>query len=139
MPRIKHYTQLVFFDTLAVICMIAAILTGWLPGPGGIPLFIIGLSLLAINHEWAQRYIDLLREYADKISDFIFTPRLRVFFDIVAPILFAIGITIIVNHTSMFILGAGIFFTFMGLLCFLGNRNRWARFKKAFKKPSTKK
>ena len=61
MARIRHYAQLIFFDTLAVICIIAAIATGWLPGPGGIPLVIVGLSLLAINHEWAQRYVDLLR------------------------------------------------------------------------------
>lgn len=131
MPRIKHYTQLIFFDTLAVICMIGAILTGWLPGPGGIPLFIVGLSLLAINHEWAERYIDMLRKYADKISDVIFTPERRVLFDLLNPVLLLIAVSLLYYRTALWMLSLGIFFLGMTLLCFFGNRNRWARFKKA--------
>ncbi len=131
MARIKHYIQLIIFDTLAVICIIGAIATGWLPGPGGIPLFIVGLSLLAINHEWAERYIDLLREYADKISDMIFIPRLRVFFDITAALLLAAGVLLIAFQNAIWMMSLGVFSIGMGLLTFFGNRNRWARFKKS--------
>ncbi|HTE57663.1 MAG TPA: hypothetical protein VK694_02880 [Verrucomicrobiae bacterium] len=129
MPRIKHYAQLVVFDTLAVLCMLAALLTGWLPGPGGIPLFLIGLSLLAINHDWAQRYIDLLREYADKISDVIFTPPRRVFFDTATVVLLIAGVLLLVRHSAIWMVSAGIFCIGFALLCFFGNRNRWARVK----------
>lgn len=132
MPRVKHYVQLVVFDTLAVIAMIVAILTGWLPGPGGIPLFFLGLSLLAINHEWAERYIHLLRKYADKISDLIFIPRLRVFFDALAPVLLTGGGVLIYFRNAIWMISLGIFLIGMGLLAFFGNRNRWARFKNSF-------
>jgi hypothetical protein len=50
--------------------MILAFLTGWLPGPGGIPLFLVGLGILSLNYEWAERLLKDFdrkrREYADK-------------------------------------------------------------------------
>jgi len=35
--------------------IIAAGLTGWLPGPGGIPLFLVGIAILASEFHWAKR------------------------------------------------------------------------------------
>jgi hypothetical protein len=40
--------------------VIAAGLTGWLPGPGGIPLFLIGVAILATEYSWAERFRDLI-------------------------------------------------------------------------------
>lgn len=134
MRRIKHYTQLIILDTLAVIAMIAALLTGWLPGPGGIPLFILGLSLLAINHEWAKKYIDLLREHMNKISDLIFIPKLRVPFDILTVILLAGGVFAIYNQSAWWMISLGVFLIAFGVLIFFGNRDRWARLKKSLSK-----
>jgi hypothetical protein len=131
--KVKHYAQLIVFDTLAVLFMIAALLTGWLPGPGGIPLFLVGLGLLAINHEWAQRYIDLLKDYADKMSDLIFTPRLRVFFDVIAPVLVGVGVFLLLQRDAFWMIPLGMFTVGIGLLAFFGNRNRWARLKNKFK------
>lgn len=113
--------------------MLGAIATGWLPGPGGIPLFIVGLSLLAINHEWAERYIDLLRQYADKVSDMIFIPRLRVFFDVSSALLLAVGILLLAFQNAVWMISLGVFSLGMSLLAFFGNRDRWARFKKFLK------
>ncbi len=31
--------------------------TGWLPGPGGIPLALVGLAVLASEFEWADRLL----------------------------------------------------------------------------------
>lgn len=134
MARVKHYLQLIIFDTLAVLCMIGALLTGWLPGPGGIPLFLAGLGLLAINHEWAERYIDLLREYADKLGDLIFRPRLRGFFDLLAPTLLIWGIYILLDLFPPWTKAMGIFLISMGVLVFFGNRDRWNRLKNKFRK-----
>jgi hypothetical protein len=134
MPRIKHYAQLIVFDSLAVFFMLLAIATGWLPGPGGIPLFIIGLSLLAVNHEWAKRYIDLLKEYADKISDLIFLPKLRVFFDVLTPVLLTTGVILLVRHSALWMISLGAVCLGFTFLCFFGNRNRWARFKRTLKR-----
>jgi hypothetical protein len=38
--------------------VIAAPFTGVLPGPGGIPIFLIGIAILATEFEWAQRVRD---------------------------------------------------------------------------------
>jgi hypothetical protein len=132
--KIQHYAQLIIIDTLALVFMVLALATGWLPGPGGIPLFIIGLSLLAVNHEWAERYIDMLKEYADKISDLIFVPRLRLFFDFIAPSLLGIGILSIIFQQGLWMISLGVFCIGMSLLTFFGNRNRWLRLKKYLKK-----
>lgn len=35
--------------------LILSLLTGWLPGPGGIPLFLIGMAVLASEFRWAHR------------------------------------------------------------------------------------
>ncbi len=46
--------------TVGLIFVLAAGATGWLPGPGGIPLFLIGIAILATEFEWAER----LRDFA---------------------------------------------------------------------------
>ncbi len=43
---------------IGVIFIIAAGLTGWLPGPGGIPLFLVGIAILATEFAWAKRLQD---------------------------------------------------------------------------------
>ena len=54
-------------DVLGILLIIAAGLFGWLPGPGGIPLLLAGLSLLATNHEWARKLLHSLKENGNKI------------------------------------------------------------------------
>lgn len=43
--------------------IIAAGLTGWLPGPGGVPLFLIGIAILATEFEKAERIRDWILKY----------------------------------------------------------------------------
>lgn len=43
---------------VGALFILASILTGWLPGPGGIPLLIIGIAILASEFEWAARLRD---------------------------------------------------------------------------------
>lgn len=38
--------------------ILAAALTGWLPGPGGIPLFLVGIAVLSTEFAWAKRVKD---------------------------------------------------------------------------------
>lgn len=46
---------------VGVALMVIAALTGWLPGPGGIPLFLIGLAVLASEFEWAHRLLQWVK------------------------------------------------------------------------------
>jgi hypothetical protein len=43
---------------VGMLFVIASVLTGWLPGPGGIPLFLIGIAILATEFAWALRLRD---------------------------------------------------------------------------------
>lgn len=40
------------------IFILAAAATGWLPGPGGIPLFLVGIAILATEFAWAENVRD---------------------------------------------------------------------------------
>lgn len=132
MKKIIRFWKIIVLDILGVVFMIAALLTGWLPGPGGIPLFIVGLSLLAINHEWAERYIDVLKEYADKLGDLVFIekPGVQRAYDIAAPLLIAGGLALVYYRNALWMLTAGVFLTFVGVTFFLGNRHRYREYKK---------
>jgi len=53
---------------LGGLLIIAAPLTGWLPGPGGIPLFIAGLAVLASEFEWAQRLLYKVKDWVKQFT-----------------------------------------------------------------------
>lgn len=40
---------------------------GWLPGPGGIPIFLAGLGILSLNYDWAE---NLLKDFEKKRVEF---------------------------------------------------------------------
>jgi len=42
---------------VGVALMVLAASIGWLPGPAGIPLFLLGLAILASEFEWAHRLL----------------------------------------------------------------------------------
>ena len=42
--------------------IILAALTGWLPGPGGIPLFLIGIAILSTEFKWAKKIKDMVMD-----------------------------------------------------------------------------
>lgn len=123
-------------DVLGVLLIIAAALTGWLPGPGGIPLLIIGLSLLATNHEWAERWLNKVKHGGDQIGNKLFngSPITTWAIDIAAVLLIA-GAVLIVNHfTANVARSAAISLAALSLVLLLGNRNRLTALKKRFKK-----
>ncbi len=138
MNRVVKFWKIIIFDSLGILFMVAALLTGWLPGPGGVPLFLIGLSLLAINHEWAKRYIDLLKKYANRLGDLVFVKnaKVRLIYDIVAPVLLALGVYLLVRHSALWMISIGVFLACIGATLLLGNRNRWQKLKNKFKQSS---
>lgn len=127
MKRFVKFWKVIVLDTLGILLMIAAVLTGWLPGPGGIPLFIVGLSLLAVHHKWAERYIDLLKKYADKLGDVVFikNPIVQWAYDALAPLAIIAGVLLLLRHSAVWMISLGIFAVFMGVTFLLGNRDRW--------------
>lgn len=67
-PR-KHAVYRIGVGIVGGILVIAAPLTGWLPGPGGIPLFIAGLVVLSSEFEWAQRLLYRVKGWVADFTD----------------------------------------------------------------------
>jgi hypothetical protein len=136
MHRLRRATEILILDTLGVLCIIAALLTGWLPGPGGIPLFLIGLGLLSLNHDWAKRYIELTKKYADRLWELAFINHrlIQLAYDIITPLLIGSGVWLLIRHSALWMISLGVFLVFLGLTCFLGNRQRFQRLKRSLKK-----
>lgn len=113
-------------DTLGVLLIIAAGLFGWLPGPGGIPLLLAGLGLLATNHEWARKLLLSLKENGNKVIEVVFRdhPLLVIAYDVLA-ITFLILAGVALGQASGNIMrGLAMALAFLGIGLFLGNRKR---------------
>lgn len=132
MKWFMKFWKVILLDTLGIIFIIAAPLTGWLPGPGGIPLLIIGLSLLAVNHTWAQRYVDMAKKYADKLGDLIFVknPVVQLLYDAIAIVLFAVSIYLFYLHSAVWMISAAFIAMIVSAALFFGNRQRFQRLKR---------
>jgi hypothetical protein len=72
--------------------------TGILPGPGGIPIFILGMAILASEFDWADRLKDfILRAIPHWVRRYWhLTPRWLYFFDLVGFALIIIGIELLI-------------------------------------------
>lgn len=134
MNKLRRSARMILFDTLGVLLIIASPFTGVLPGPGGIPVFLIGLSLIAVHHEWAQRYIDMVKSYADRLGDVIFQPRFYLLFDILSPPMVVAGIFVLTRPDAPgWMMPIGVATISLALIVFFGNRQRWQRLKRAVK------
>ncbi len=126
MNRIKRYGKIVAFDTLAVLCFIGVILFGWLPGPGGIPLFLAGLALLAVNHDWAERWLETARHKGKSFKNILFPdkPWVRHAYDAASVMLSAGATYLFFTTNNRLFAGASIAIVCFSVLVFLINRNR---------------
>lgn len=131
----KKYGKIFIFDTLALLCFIGVVLFGWLPGPGGVPLFLLGLSLLAVNHDWAERWLETAKHKGKSLKQTLFpnTRWIRRAYDIVAiTITLGSGYIIITNKNRLLDGAATIALTF-SLFLFLLNRDRLGKISDIFK------
>lgn len=140
MHRLKRYGKIILFDTLAVICFIGVILFGWIPGPGGIPLFLLGLGLLAVNHDWAERWLETAKHHGVSFKQWLFpnTPWVRLAYDLGALLLMSLGVVLIYLYENRLIEGAAVIMICFSLFVFLVNRDRFDSFANLFKKKHKK-
>lgn len=52
---------------LGMAMVIASPFLGWLPGPGGIPLFLLGIALLSTEFKWAERIRDKVLAWLEPV------------------------------------------------------------------------
>ena len=129
MDFIRRNTKRILTDAAGYALILAAIATGWLPGPGGIPLAVAGLGLLSINNAWAKRVRVLLMEHAGKAADILFpkNPWFEWGYDLLVVLLFALTIVLEVRHASIWQMSLGVSAFFIALLIALSNRDRLDR------------
>lgn len=132
----NSFWKVIVFDLMAGLCFIGVILFGWLPGPGGIPLFLLGLSLLAVNHDWAERWLETAKHHGVTFKKWIF-PNIRWIqnlYDFFAVSFIIIGGYILIVYDNRYIQGGMVAIICLSLFVFLTNRNRFDSFEKLFKK-----
>jgi len=118
-------------DIAGYLLIIAAILTGWLPGPGGIPLALAGLGLLSINNKWARDLREWLLDNGGKLVGFFFPKNAAIewLYDILALLLLIVTGVLEARHAAVWQMSLGILAFFIALLIALMNRDRLTRFK----------
>lgn len=72
MTRKKNLIKIILTDTAGVLCLLLVPLLGPVPGPGGIPLLLAGLGLLAINHDWADNWLKYAKKHSDSLRTILF-------------------------------------------------------------------
>ncbi len=129
MDFIKRNAKRIAIDAAGYGLIIAAALTGWLPGPGGIPLFIAGLGLLSINNEWAQRLRDYLLKHGGNLVKVIFPPNpwIQWLYDAIVVLLWILVAILAWQHAAVWQVTLAVSLFFLSLAIALLNRDRMQR------------
>lgn len=131
MKFIQRNLKRIAIDMAGYLLILAAIATGWLPGPGGIPLALAGLALLSINNEWARRLRKYLLANGGKLVAVLF-PRHKIvewLYDILVLLLFTLATVLVYRHAAIWQVSIAIAAFFFALFIALMNRDRLNSFK----------
>lgn len=67
-PR-KYRVYRIVVGVVGGLLVLLGLSTGWLPGPGGIPLTLLGLAVLASEFQWAHRLLQRTRVQVRRFGD----------------------------------------------------------------------
>jgi hypothetical protein len=129
MNFVHRHAKRIAIDAAGYLLILGAIATGWLPGPGGVPLLIAGLGLLSINNTWAKRLRIWTIENGGKVVKILFPrwPWAEWGYDIIAFLLLALTLALELHHASFWQMGVGVTAFFIALFIALTNRDRLNR------------
>lgn len=129
MKKVAHKARAILIDILGVLMLIGALLLGWIPGPGGIPLLLGGLALLAINHDWAKRLLERAKQEGEQFISRLFSehPTAKIAFDVLSLVLFVVAGWLWYSYDQNLIRSIAVMLLILGLSLFLGNRKRLER------------
>lgn len=113
-------------DTAGYGLIILGVAFGWLPGPGGIPLVLAGLSLLSIHNVWARRLREYLIRHSGTLAKVLFPPNrwVQVAYDILTIVLLAVVGILAKRHAAIWQISLAIALFFVALLIASLNRDR---------------
>lgn len=124
--------QVIVLDLVGAALIVCSLLFGWLPGVGGIPLFLAGLGVLSLNHHWARQLLLQVKKQGGQMFHKLFReyPALKIVFDIVAPLLIIISTFVFTSYDNNLVQSLAGTLAFLALSLFLANRGRYEYFKK---------
>lgn len=136
MRFVKKYARIIAFDFLAILCFVGVILFGWLPGPGGIPLFLAGLGFLAVNHDWAERLLETVKVHGKSLKRIFFpkNKQVRLIYDISSFLLALVATYTLLTSENKLLLAFSVSALIFSLFVFLVNRDRFEKFSSIYKK-----
>lgn len=120
----------ILVDVAGFGLIILSLLIGWLPGPGGIPIFLAGLGLLSINNKWAKDLIDYIEKNRQKFEAKYLTndPKVARIVDTLCIILIIISIIAFTQINNKYLRYASIGPGGFGLILLILNQNRLDNF-----------
>lgn len=126
MDMLKRNTKRIVIDAAGYLLIVAAILTGWLPGPGGIPLALAGLGLLSINNKWAKDLRDYLMKHGGKLARVLFPPNplIQWLYDILVIVLLVLAGWLGERHAAVWQISLAVALFFIAVFLALMNRDR---------------
>lgn len=132
MDFIRRNLKRILTDAAGYALIVLAILTGWLPGPGGIPLALAGLGLLSINNEWARRIRTYLVEHGGKLVKILFPPNpiVQWLYDILVVVLLVAAGWLAELHAAIWQISLAVALFFIAVFLALMNRERLEKLKK---------
>lgn len=131
MQWLKKYAKRIGFDVAGYTLIVLGLAFGWVPGPGGIPLILGGLALLAVHNHWARRLLVFAKEQGDKLVYIVFPDNkiIQALHDVLVVVLLVIGITLVIVLPTIFTFGIMVAFFAIAIADFCFNRHRLDRWR----------
>ena len=110
--------------------------TGWLPGPGGIPLVLAGLGLLSINNAWARRLRDwVIKQGGDAVQKlFPQHPWVQAGYDVLVLVLLGVVAWLGFRHAAIWQISLAVALFCIAVVIATMNRDRGPRIKRKLTK-----
>lgn len=68
--RLPHKPRRVLTFVVGSLMIILSLLIGWLPGPGGMIFFLLGVAILATEFTWAEQFRDWVLKVLKNIGHY---------------------------------------------------------------------
>ncbi len=128
--------KIIVTDLAGIGCIALVPFLGPIPGPGGIPLLLTGLGLLAVNHEFARKWLRYAKKHSKSISDIVFpdVTWVKWAWDIFAVSVLAFGFWLSLQSEWWLLKGVSIGIMASSSTIFMLNRDRITKLDSIFRK-----
>lgn len=134
--HVPRAVRIIFTDVVGILLIISSPFLGLIPGPGGIPIFLAGLGMLAIHHKWAKDLLHYFKVRGTRLLDAFFPENryIMLLYDFLFFLLTGISIVILQKYTGSIASAVAFFLLFLGIGIFASNRKRLQKISSWFKR-----